>query len=223
MTGCALVTILRNDMPPHTLLFTAPGCPHCSGMKAALTVLKQEGAIAALEIVDATLEVERARQFDVRSVPWLRIGSFEFEGQMSADDLRAWAERAAYPEGLKLYFFEMLKHGQRAKVERLIREDGRRSIALADLLADPEASMAVRIGIGAVLEELQGSGATGAMTPRLAQILRDPEPRNRADAAHFLSLIGGAQAFRLLRDCLDDPDEAVREIAYDALLNASPE
>ena len=208
-------------MSPHTLLFTAPGCPHCSGMKAALSILQQEGAIAALEIVDATLEVERARQLDVKSVPWLRIGPFEFEGQMSVGDLRTWAERAGQPVGMKLYFFEMLKRGQRAKVERLIREDGQRSIALAELLADPEASMAVRIGIGAVLEELQGSGMTAAMAPKLGEILRDPEPRNRADAAHFLSLIGGAQALRYLRDCLDDPDAAVREIAYDALSNAA--
>ena len=190
-------------------------------MQAALSILKQEGVIAALEVVDATLEVERARQLDVKSVPWLRIGPFEFEGQMSVGDLRTWAQGAVHPEGIKRYFFEMLKRGQRAKVERLIREEGQRSIALAELLADPEASMAVRIGIGAVLEELQGSGMTAAMVPKLGEILRDPEPRNRADAAHFLSLIGGAQAFSLLRDCLDDPDAAVREIAYDALSNAA--
>ena len=207
--------------PPYALLFTAPACPYCAGMRAALTVLQQAGAIAALEIVDATLEVERARQFDVRSVPWLRIGPFEFEGQMSVGELRAWAEQAAQPTGFKQYFFEMLKRGQRAKVERLIREEGQRSIALAELLADPEASMAMRIGVGAVLEELQGSGLTAAMAPMLGEILRDPDPRNRADAAHFLSLIDGAQALRLLRDCLDDPDAAVREIAYDALSNAA--
>jgi len=190
-------------------------------MQAALSLLKQEGVIAALEVVDATLEVERARQLDVKSVPWLRIGPFEFEGQMSVGDLRTWAQRAVHPEGIKQYFFEMLKRGQRAKVERLIREERQRSIALAELLADPEAGMAVRMGIGAVLEELQGSGMTAAMAPKLGEMLRDPEPRNRADAAHFLSLIGTAQAFSLLRDCLDDPDAAVREIAYDALSNAA--
>lgn len=206
--------------PPNVLLFTSPGCAYCPGMLAALSLLKQEGAISALEKIDATLEIERARQLDVKSVPWLRIGLFEFEGQMSIGDLRTWAQRAAHPDGLKQYFFEMLTRGQRGKVERLIRDDGLRSTTLAELLADPEASMAVRIGIGAVLEELQGSGLTAAMTPKLAEILRDPNPRNRADAAHYLSLIGGAEACRLLRDCLDDPDAAVREIAYDALSNA---
>jgi glutaredoxin len=208
-------------MLPPTLLFTAPACPHCASMKAALTVLQQEGLIAALEIVDATQNVERARQLDIKSVPWLRIGAFEFEGQMSVGELRTWAQHAAQPEGMKHYFFEMLKRGQCAKVERLIREDNLRSIALADLLADPDASMAVRIGIGAVLEEFHGSAMTDAMAPKLGEILRDSEPRNRADAAHFLSLIGSAEAHRLLRDCLDDADAAVREIAYDALSSAA--
>jgi len=100
-------------------------------MLAALNILKQEGAIAALEKIDATLEVERARQLDVKSVPWLRIGLFEFEGQMSVGDLRTWAQRAAQPDGLKQYFFEMLTRGQRGRVERIIRDEGLRSIALA--------------------------------------------------------------------------------------------
>ena len=206
--------------PPLALLFTAPGCAYCPGMLDALTLLAQEGVISAFEKIDATLELDRARQLNVKSVPWLRIGLFEFEGQMSIGDLRNWAHRAAQPDGLKQYFFEMLTRGQRGKVERLIRDEGSRSIALAELLADPDASMAVRIGIGAVLEELQGSGLTAAMTPKLAEVLLDADPRNRADAAHYLSLIGGAEAFRLLRECLIDPDAAVREIAYDALSNS---
>lgn len=204
-------------MPSNALLFTMPACPHCPGVKAALNVLLQEGTIASLEVVDASTDIERAQALGVKSVPWLQLGPFQFEGAMPLGELRQWAERAAHPEGVKTYFFEMLKSGKRAKVEQTIRSHPQHAAALADLLLDPETSMAVRIGIGAVLEELQGEELTEAMVPKLAQILRMPEPRNRADAAHFLSLMDGAAAFRLLRDCLDDPDAAVREIAYDAL------
>lgn len=203
------------------LLFTTPGCPHCPGVKAALDILLQEGAIASLEVVDASTDIERAQTLGVKSVPWLMLGPLQFEGAMPLGELREWAERAARPDGIKTYFFEMIKSGKRAKVEQTIRNHPQHAAVLADLLLDPEASMAVRIGIGAVLEELQGTGLTETMTPKLAQILHAPEPRNRADAAHFLSLIGGAAAFRLLRDCLDDPDAAVREIAYDALTRSS--
>lgn len=202
---------------PAALLFTTPACPYCPGMKQSLARLLEEGALASLEVVDATVETGRAQALGVKSVPWLRLGPFEFEGQMSLGELREWAQRAARPDGLKAYFFEMLKTGRRAKVEALLRADPRRAAVLAELVADPEASMAVRLGIGAVLEELQGSGATEPMVPVLAAALTRAEARDRADIAHFLSLIGGAAARDALRACLDDPDPEVREIAQEAL------
>ncbi len=206
-------------MLPLALLFTAPACPHCPGVKAALNTLLQEGAIASLETADASDDAKRAQALGVRSVPWLRIGEFEFEGVMSLGEMRMWAARAASASGLKDYFFEMLKSGRRGKVEDMIRTDPQRALALVDLMRDPEASMAIRLGIGAVLEEFQGSAIAAPMTPKLAELLHDPEPRNRADAAHFLSLIGDAEALRLLRGCLGHPDPEVREIAHDALSN----
>ncbi|MBI5752243.1 MAG: HEAT repeat domain-containing protein [Hydrogenophilales bacterium] len=204
---------------PDVLLFTAPACPHCPGVKAALNTLLQEGAIASLEVVDTFTATERVQALGVKSVPWFRIGEFEFEGAMPLGELRAWAMRAASASGLKEYFFEMLKSGRRGKVEDMIRADPQRSVALVDLMRDPEASMAIRLGIGAILEEFQGSAIAAPMAPKLAGMLHDPEPRNRADAAHFLSLIGNGEALKILRDCLDDPDPEVREIAHDALSN----
>jgi glutaredoxin len=202
---------------PAALLFTTPVCPHCPGVKRALAALLAEGAIASLEVVDASAEPERAQALGVRSVPWLRLGPFELEGQMTPAELRRWAERAAQPQGMKDYFFEMLETGRRAKVEAALRQDPQRGAALAQLVTDPEAGMAVRLGIGAVLEELQGSGATEAMVPALTVALQHAEPRDRADIAHFLSLIGGSAARVALQSCLDDPDAEVREIAREAL------
>ena len=201
---------------PSALLFTTPGCPHCPGVKQSLTTLLAEGAIASLEVVDATADVERARALGVKSVPWLRLGSFELEGQISLGELRHWAELALRPDGLKDYFFEMLKSGRRAKVEQFLREDPQRSALLAELIADPQASMAVRLGIGAVLEELQGTAVTEPMGPLLAQALSGADPRNRADIAYFLSLISGDVAREALRACLNDSDPEVREIAQEA-------
>ena len=204
---------------PDVLLFTTPACPHCPGVKQALGILAEERLIASLEVVDLVAHPERAQAMGVKSVPWFRIGELEFEGAMTLGELRTWAMRAASASGLKDYFFEMLKSGRRRKVEDMIRADPQRSVALVDLMREPEASMAIRLGIGAVLEEFQGSAIAAPMVPKLADMLHDPEPRNRADAAHFLSLIGDGEALKLLRDCLNDPDPEVREIAYDALSN----
>lgn len=202
---------------PNVLLFTTPTCPHCPGMKQSLNILKKEGLIAALEVVDATTATARAQALGVQSVPWLMLGSLQFEGTMTLGELRLWAERAARADGVQVYFYEMLKSGRRTKVEQLIRQQPQQAAVLGDLLLDPAASMAVRIGIGAVLEELQGTGLLDAMVPKLALILRSSEPRNRADAAHYLSLIANAAALDVLRNYLDDTDTEVREIAQEAL------
>ena len=204
---------------PAALLFTAPSCPHCPGVKLGLERLLEEGVVGTLEVVDASVETARARGAGVRSVPWLRLGEFEFEGQVSLGELRHWGEMAARPDGMKAYFFEMLKSGRRAQVESSLRQDPARAAWLAALALDPESGMAVRLGIGAVLEELQGTGMTQVMARPLAQALASAEPRDRADIAHFLSLIGGEVAREALKACLEDADSEVREIAREALLD----
>ena len=199
------------------ILFMTPGCPLCPGVKAALQTLRDEGGVSELEVIDATIETARAQSLGIKSVPWLQLGPFQFEGTLSLGELRTWAERALRDDGLKIYFYEMLKSGKRAKVEYMIRQQPDRAAVLGDLLLDSEASMAVRIGIGAVLEELQGGDLLDALVPKLVQILQQQEPRNRADAAHYLSLIANPAALNALRDCLQDADVEVREIAQEAL------
>lgn len=113
---------------------------------------------------------------------------------------------------------ELLLTGQRARVEALCRPEPQRLLALVGLLADEKASMAVRLGIGAVLEEFQGSGLTRIMIPGLGQITRHPDALTRADACHYLSLIGGDEIRPWLNACLHDEDAAVREIASETLL-----
>lgn len=202
--------------PPSALLFTLPGCPHCPGVKRSLENLLREGLIGELTVADAATD-PRAAALSVKSVPWLKLGPFRFEGQMSPAELRRWAEAATDPSGLARYFFDMLKTGRRRKVEELIREEPARAAVLAQLVTDPEAGMAVRLGIGAVLEELAGTGLVEAMVAPLAAALPAAQPRDRADIAHFLSLIGSDAAREVLRGLTDDPDPEVREIAREAL------
>jgi glutaredoxin len=210
-------------MAPSALLFTLPGCPHCPGVKRALENLQAEGLIDSLEVVDAAQAADRAQALGVRSVPWLRIGPFQFEGALTPEALRRWAQLAADPrQGLREYFIEMLKTGRRDKVESLIREDPRRAEILAALVLDPEAAMVVRLGIGAVLEEFQGTALAQSMVAPLARALPEASARDRIDIAHFLSLIGGAEAAAVLAKLQDDPDPEVREIAREASTGQTP-
>lgn len=202
---------------PDALLLLAPGCPHCPAVLEGLSTLLKEGIIGRLEAVSLAAHPEVAQALGARTVPWMRIGPFELEGALTPAELRSWSEAACKPEGMKTYFFRMLKNGRRDKVERAIRAEPQYSIIFAELMRDPESSMAVRLGISAVLEEFHGTGLTDALIPGLAELSRNADALTRADACHFLSLIGGEAVIPHLRACLGDEDSEVREIAQEAL------
>lgn len=202
---------------PDALLLLAPGCPHCPAVLEGLNLLLKEGMIGRLEAVNIAVHPERAQELGVRSVPWTRIGEFELEGSQAPGELRRWAELAGTPRGMPAYFLHLLKNGRRAKVEEMARQEPQRLLALVDLLADSESSMAVRLGIGAVLEEFQGTGLASGMVPGLGELTRHADPLVRADACHYLSLVGGAEIAPWLRACVDDPDAAVRDMVAEIL------
>jgi HEAT repeat protein len=124
--------------------------------------------------------------------------------------------------GLADYFLDLLKTGRRAKVEELARARPERLLALLELLRDTGSSMAVRLGIGAVMEEFQGTGVTDVLVPGLGELTRHDDRLVRADACHFLSLVGGKSILPFMRACLDDPDAEVREIAAEVLGETPP-
>jgi hypothetical protein len=202
---------------PDALLLLLPDCPHCPAMLEGLGKLLKEGEIGRLEAVNIAVHPDVATGLGVRSVPWMRVGEFELDGSLSLSELRRWAELAGTPPGMAAYFLHLLKNGRRAKVEEMARQEPQRLLALVDLLADPEASMAVRLGIGAVLEELQPDGTASLMVPGLGALTRHPDALVRADACHFLSLVGGDGIVPYLQACRDDTDDAVREVVAEIL------
>jgi HEAT repeat protein len=97
--------------------------------------------------------------------------------------------------------------------------------SLADLLGlagSLETPMGIRIGISAVVEELQDTPALHDALPALAGLAASPEPQVRADAAHYLGLTGSDGARQPLERLLADPDPQVREIAAESLALLEP-
>ena len=202
---------------PDALLLLAPGCPHCPAVLEGLAGLVKEGAIGRLEAVNIAVHPEQAAALGVRSVPWTRIGEFELEGVQTPGELRRWAGLCGTPRGLPEYFMHLLKNGRRDKVEAMARREPQRLLALVALLADAESSMAVRLGIGAVLEEFHGDSIAQVMIPGLGELTRHADALTRADACHYLSLIGGQGIVPYLQACLADENAEVREIAAETL------
>jgi HEAT repeat protein len=84
-------------------------------------------------------------------------------------------------------------------------------------MADPEAKINVRLGVGVIIEEMAESDAFKVVVPRLIEYLSSKDARIRGDASHYLSLIKDRSVIPLIEKLLTDESEEVREIAQDSL------
>jgi len=203
------------SIKPDVTVLTSKQCPHCNAVKRSLTEIVQTGVIDNVQYIDIE---NRPDEFShVRSVPWIRIGDFELQGLHSKQELQDWINKASNPDGMKYYIDELLSTGQLQQVEELIRRKPEVLHLLVELTAEPDTRMATRIGIGALLEGLQGTGLAKAITKPLERLSNHPDVKIRADCAHFLGLTENKHAVSTLKKMLDDSDEEVREIAEEEL------
>ena len=202
---------------PDALLLLTPGCPHCPVVLQGLSELVKDGAIGRLEAVNIARHPEVARELGVRSVPWIRIGEFELEGLHLPAELREWAARAGTPEGLAAWFSEQIVTGRLARVTDYVRRHPEAMDVIIAMLGDPDTELNVEIGIGALMEEFEGSALLRSHIEDLGRLTRHREARIRNDACHYLSLTHDPAALPFAEALLDDPDPEVRETAAETI------
>ncbi|MBA3023206.1 MAG: HEAT repeat domain-containing protein [Gammaproteobacteria bacterium] len=207
------------NYPPDALLFVTPDCPHCATVKHALQTLQQEGQVADVRVVDASAQPELARQYEVRSAPWLKLGIFTLTGAHTLGELRQWVDWAHGEEGKAHYVAHLLTQGGYVQASAFIHADTQRLKPLLSIVADPSANLEVRLGVSALLESYGYSPALQALLPELAELSCHADHRVRADACHLLGLTGSVAAKPYVEACLHDANEEVREIAVDAMHN----
>lgn len=212
---------MPDTTPPDAFLAVSSHCPHCPALLASLSELVKRGVIGRWEVVNVEVHPDVARELGVRSVPWLRLGPYTLTGARSLGELELWAGRAqgleGRPEDLADAFHDLLKQGDLAQVLALLAERPERLAALLPIVANPEASLNVRLGAGAVFESHAGSAALVALIPALCGLAGHGDARIRADACYCLGLARHASARACLAACLDDPQAEVREIAAEGL------
>jgi HEAT repeat protein len=145
------------------------------------------------------------------------MGPFELTGARSPAELEVWAQRAVSAEGMSDAFHDLLKQGGLAQVLALIQAEPARLAALLPIVATPEASLNVKLGVGVVFEDYAGSPGLRALVDGLGALTRHADARVRADACHLLSLTQAGEAGTWLQACLQDADAEVREIAAESL------
>lgn len=192
-------------------------CPHCPSVLGSLSELVKQGVIARLEVVNLEQRPETGRELGVRSVPWVRIGLFEFSGLHSKAELQSWAEQAGTEQGMTKYFEQLLGDGEVMRVLGMISNDHSLLHALIGLVSDADAKINARIGAGVIMEDYEGKPELLALIPELGELTRHADARVRSDACHYLSLTHDDSVKRYIEPLLDDEHEDVREVAEESL------
>ncbi|MDT8281771.1 MAG: thioredoxin family protein [Gammaproteobacteria bacterium] len=209
--------LLINNDAASVLMLMGPGCSYCGPMMQALTELMKAGKIAELRILDIQEHSELATELGVRSVPWLQIGPFELSGSRTKKEISLWLQRASGHQGLTEYIDEVLAEGNIAYAKKLIQHYPAALESVIDLMADADAKINVRLGVGVIIEELAATDQFKAVLPKLINYLSGDDARVRGDACHYLSLTNDVSVIPFIEKLLSDESAEVREIAQDSL------
>ena len=202
---------------PDVLMLMSSHCTFCGPIKIILSDLKEQGRIAELKIINIEENPELAAELGVRSVPWLQIGPFELQGSRTRKELEMWLQRASSFGGVSEYFSEVLAEGKIDYANKLIRRHPESLENIIDLMADADAKINVRLGVGVIIEELAESDVFKTVTPQLIKYLSHADARVRGDACHYLSLTKDRAYLGNIEKLLSDESAEVREIAQDSL------
>lgn len=202
---------------PDALLFITPGCPHCPVVLQGLSDLLKQATIGKLTVVNVAAHPELAAEYGVRAAPWLRLGPYTLTGAQTTAELRQWVEWSRGDEGIAHYVEHLLKQGGFKQAGIFIAEDTLRLKPLLAIVADPEKSIEVRVGVDALLESYSNTPALQNLLPQLAALTHHTDHRVRADACNLLGLSGSAAARLYLETCVNDSSDEVREIAAESL------
>ena len=203
--------------PPDALMLKGTHCPFCPRVQQSLQELRESGHIGKLEILNIEENPEVAKELGVRTVPWVRIGPYELDGLRSTAEFREWADKAGSTAGLSKWLDELLGSGRITEAFELVSAGQSGMDALLELFADEDTQLNTRIGISAIMEDLQHSKALRQNLERLGKLTRHADAHIRGDACHYLALSGDAGAAAWIRPLLEDADAGVREIASDSL------
>ena len=203
--------------PPPVLLLVAPTCPHCEAVLQNLAKLVKQGAIGRLDVVNIAIHPEVAEEVGTRSVPWMRIGRVELTGAYSLGEIQEWIEKSSNQKSAE-YIAHLLETNRLEEATLEVSDNAELLSDVINLMTDDETPFSVRIGIGAIIEELAGSETLEKNSHLLIDLTESEERQVRSDAAHYLAFTRGSDEVRnRLRSLSESHDEELAEIARESL------
>ena len=107
--------------------------------------------------------------------------------------------------------------GEISKVQQLVEDKPEHMNTLFEIMANESSGLSARIGVGAIIEQLEGSEILINTIDTLGKHCQNPLARVRNDACYYLGLSHHPDAIKFLRPLLDDEDNEVKEVAQEAL------
>jgi len=202
---------------PSALLLISTHCPHCHIMQELLLQRVADGCLDGLDVINIDESLEQAQAYNVRSVPWLKLNSFEFDHALTPAELDRWITKTTSADANTEYLEYLLQNGKLGQaIARL--DQGLASFAeLLPLIIKDDVKMNVRIGVGALFEHYEGETAITSIVGELAVMADHLNPMVRADVCHYLMLTRTPESREIIERMLHDKDTQVREIAHDSL------
>lgn len=208
---------MKQPYRPSALLLTSTHCPHCHVLQDLLQQRYQHSTPGLLQIINIDDSPDVARSHQVRSVPWLKLGSFEFDGVMTPAELDHWIGLTSQTDASSYYLEHLLADGKLTKAIAWIEKNNESLGSLLLLMVKDDVKMNVRIGIGAIMEHFENTRELTNIIPLLTPLANHTSATVRADVCHYLMLSHSERVIPIIQSMLIDEDAQVREIARESL------
>ncbi len=221
------------SLSPKATMLLSSHCAFCPSVLDSLSKMIKSGELSSLEVINLEQNPDAMQKYNVRSVPWVRIGTHELTGsqtlealqqrvQWAMDDEKITEEKGEIKgENTVADFDFLLSDGQVNKVVDALRKNEDDFKHIMTLLGDVGSVLSTRIGIGVVFEEFAGSDILKTLIPQLGEFSQHKDSRIRADAFHYLGMTADKSALPFLeagkKDSNNANNEEIREIIADSL------
>ena len=213
---------------PQAIMLLSSSCAFCPSVLDSLSKMIKSGELSSLSIINLEQNPDAMQEYNIRSVPWVRIGTHEPTGSQTHEALQQRAQWAMDDESSQdgktntiADFDFLLSDGQVNKVVDILRKNEDDFKHIMNLLGDVGTVLSTRIGIGVVFEEFAGSEILQTLIPKLGELTHHQDNRIRADAFHYLGMTADKSAIPFLeagkKESNNTNDAEISEIIDDSL------
>lgn len=198
-------------------LFISTNCPHCASVMQHVMSLIKTDEISDLQICNIAQQTELAKSLSIRSVPLLLIEDQKLSGSQSLEEIRHWIKVKQNTNDSFFQVQQLINNQKLADATQIILQQPDIFSKLLALLGNLDTPMGLRIGIGAIIEDIAEQAVfTDNLQPLIEQ-LSSKDLQVRMDACYYLGLSQNPDLTRHIKPLLNDPNPDMQEIAQEAL------